>query len=733
MDPHDDPIPIVRTRAVQGPAQHPLDREGAVGDRWRAILDSLGTGSLELFERLSGPAREYFRRGVESRLRGQPGSTATIEALYASDYDRVPPSPEVFLDHPDYARHIAVDLWAPWRPHFLRVCDPASGIFECDLTGAMGLGKTSWAMLVLAYKLCRMGHLRDPARFYGLQAGSKIVFGLYALTKDLVKEVGFYDLRDKIIDPSPFFRDVMPRLPFGKEKVTWPQKRIEVITGSTALHAIGKDLFAVVADELNYYDQGEKTARKPRELVSECSRRLESRFVDFGGDIPGIAIFISQTRTTSDFLELRIREAERKRQRGVLVVRGPRWSYCPKGYERIASRARANEAYLGDHYANTPVGRVPAFRVYVGDEVSDARVLDRVERRTDGSYLVEPIDPDMGVPDGRIIPVPVIHYRAFDDDLYGALRAIADEPTGSFTPFFSRKEVIEVAFDPALVFPFRSQDVACYERQSQRLQDAFEHQMVTRVYMGRRVPLRHPEAPRYIHLDLSQGRGDGRDRTGFVMLHPSAHYQQRTALDEQDDPAQVGEVVLTKDLEVDFYVAIKGGPFGEAIDYAKIRTFISFLRSLGYWIQWCTADQYMSADHNMRLRDAGFQSELLSTDRNSKPYRTLRQTFNEGRIVLPFPPGFSPQRWGSREDALKRVVLFNELTGLEHNVRSDKVDHRDTNPDGTRGSKDVADGLAGAVFRCLTDDVLPHQNPNKPSHLARTRDKLNRYLQVAPF
>jgi hypothetical protein len=415
----------------------------------------------------------------------------------------------------------------------------------------------------------------------------------------------------------------------------------------------------------------------------------------------------------------------------VLVVRGPRWQFSPKGYERLAARAKQDPDFLGETTVDTTAGEVPAFRVYVGDEVSDARLLDRVDRRPDGSYLVEPIDPDEEIPDGRLIHVPVVHYRAFDDDLYGALRAIADEATGSFTPFFSSRAVLEAAWDESLVFPFLSQEVACYERQAAELRDAFNVEAVTRVYMGRRTPIRHPDAPRYIHLDLSQGKGDGRDLTGFTMLHPSAHYQD--AREYEQDQEGLAEHDLRKDLEVDFTIGIKGGPFGEAIDYAKIRRFIAYLRSVGFWIRYCTNDQYMSADHAMRLRDAGFLTDLVSTDRTSKPYRTLRQTFNERRVAVPFPPGFTPQRWGSRAEALRRIVLYNELTGLEHDVRRDKVDHRDTNPDGSRGSKDQADSLGGAAFRCLTDDVTPQQNPNRQSHHARTRDKLNRYLNLAPF
>jgi hypothetical protein len=1080
-------------------------------DEFGRLLDGVARGSLELFHRLSPAGREYFRHMVEPMLRGSGDQTA-MEALYAVDYERIPPDPKTFLTHPDYAAHVGKELWAPWVPYFLKVCDSSSAIYEVIATGAMGLGKTSWAMLVLAYKLARLGHLRDPAMFYGLPHKAKIVFGLYAITKNLVKQVGFYDLRDIIIDQSPFFRDVMPRLPHGKEMIRWPAKNIEVVTGSTELHAIGQNLFAVVADELNYYAQGEKTAERANDLVAEVSRRLESRFVGYGGEIPGIAIFISQTRTTTDFLEMRIRD--KKDAPGTLVIRGPRWAFCPKGYERVAEQVKADASNAGPHAAVTPLGPVPAFRVYLGDEVHDGRVLDTVVKRDDGTYLVQPINPDQE-PEGRILHVPVIHYRAFIDDMHGALRALADEPTGTFTPFFPRREVIEACFDESLIFPFSSQQIPCYEGQVGKLADAFDHELVTRIHLGARVPLRHPEAPRYIHLDLSQGG----DRTGFAMVHPSAHYTAVRTAEAMEDARGVGEAELVKEVEVDFYLALTCGPSGEPIDYRRVRVFIETLRRMGYWIKWATADQYMcvsgdtrvlthrglvpmaevevgdhvqtrrgvrpvtekfdlgdkatyklttrdgdvleateehqievldgwdyaveqrarrdegfshrvprwkwakirdvhvgsvvrmwnythlsqedwidgvygapltsaplhtylekgaakkspidawlppdtmtpelaewlglvwgdghftgegredgvgltvggddevsdaldcferlfdvpfdartddkgvyritassrglvrwmrenglvkplvpeailrsgrcvqaaflrglfaadgnvnrndgtvglvtihrdlaqqvrlmlrsgfgfdsrlvraecrdygtdrkngrdawhvrlrgsrrafaefvdftyrrkhaelmchehrpgrqilarvvsiepglahvydiavegepsyvangfvshnSFDHLMRLRDTGVNAEVVSCDKTSRAYRDLRQCANEGRLALPFPPGADPGKAGSRSEALTRVIVFNELTGLEHDVKKDRVDHRAVNPDGTKGSKDVGDGLAGATHKCLTDETPVGPSPEKRTFQKRTQDKYNRYME----
>jgi intein/homing endonuclease len=1049
-------------------------------------------GSLEKFQRLSPSARNYFLTLATPILQGR-GDTASVEALYSVDYDRVPVDVKTFIEHTDYCGTSGKDIFPKWRPHLLEVCDPRNGIYECNITGAQGIGKSTFAMFVLAFKIYRASCLRDPALFYGLGAKSRIAFGLYAITKRLIHSVGFYVLRDMILDTSPYFRDVFPRLPHGKEIIRWTSKSLEVIIGSSELHSLGRNLLALAADELNYYEQGAKTENKARDLVADVSRRLESRFLTSGGDIPGVAMYLSQTRTTSDYLEQRIRE--KKGARGVKVIRGPRWAFAVAGY---------------DHKDGFHPGEDPAFRVFVGTETSDPRVLDKVLRADDGAYVVEPFDPDQAAPEGRVIYVPVAHYRAFMDDIHGSLRNVADEPTGSFTPFFPRREIVEAAFDETLPYPFSAQVLACYERSKQRLQDSFDFRLVTKIEMGHHEPIRHPDAPRYVHLDLSI-RGD---LTGFAMVHPSAHFRSDKKPDDEDQ-AQVRESEVVKEAEVDFYVDLKSGPFGEPIDYRTVRVFLAYLRDIGFWIRSITCDQFQclargtrvatarglipieevaagdvvqtrdgpapisrrfefgrqptkvirtqhgdelegtgrhrievlagwnctqeyrnrrdglggarvpqwewrrmdeirvgdfvrlwerdsdldvppaalvsgdltelgkgyhgllsaidswtpptemtaelaewlgliwgdghvsedfvgltvgrfdevddaceafervfgvqftphrceteagnaifrvqvsarwlvrwmrlnglekpfvpeailrsgrfihaaflrglfAADGNVsrvdgqvslvtvehtlaqqvrlmlrsgfgfetclthvkrkpgacypngrdvwrvtvrgsrerfadkvdfmyrrkheelmghrsrigrriysrvvsvvdgeaevfdlavngdpsyvangfvshnsfdmlqRLRDMGFTAEIQSVDRNSQPYRDLRQAMNEGRVHIPYPAHLTPTECGSREEALRRVTLYQELTGLEHDVHQDKVDHRETNPDGSRGSKDAADAVAAAVFKCLTDKVQPGEAPGTRRGFRQAATaKLARYLDAA--
>lgn len=696
------------------------------------IFANVGSGSLELFSRLKPAGRSYFLSLAEPVL-AQAGDEASLDALYSVDYERRPVDPLTFMDHSDYMGHVGCDVFMPWRPIFERINRRNNGIHEVIITGAMGIGKTMIAMFCMAYGIYKVGLLKDPALFYGLQRRSKVVFGLYALTKAQIEDVGFYLLRDMFIDQSPYFCEVFPRSPYGKESIHWSHKGIHVITGSGSLHAVGQNIHSLAADELNYFARGEHTATRARELVAEVSRRTESRFVTYGGDIPGVAMFLSQTRTSRDFLEQRIRDSRGKD--GVLVVRGPRWEFNPKGYDPHDPKRGYKP---GD----------PAFRVFCGDEVQDARVLDHVNRRQDGTYSIQPIHSDRD-PDGRVLVVPVLHHKAFHDDLHGALRAIGDVPTASFTPFFPRREVIDQAFkvSPELVYPFPSQSFPCHERSLTRLQDLFDYAACTTINMGRRVPLRHPEAPRYIHLDLSETG----DRTGVAMVHAASHYVEDVKPVDALDPAGVGEGEVVKTVEVDFYIALEAGPYKEPIDYSKIRVFVEWLRRCGYWIRKITADFHQSFDMLQRFREMGFETDKVSVDRTpSLAYKTLRQAMNEGRVTIPFPTGLAPIALTSedirrvleldadldaemllrRERGLARVLLFQELVGLEHDVDRDKVDHRDSNSDGSRGSKDVADAVCGSIWTCLMDKVAPGGHPARvPAARSAVVRELNRYLQ----
>lgn len=91
-----------------------------------------------------------------------------------------------------------------------------------------------------------------------------------------------------------------------------------------------------------------------------------------------------------------------------------------------------------------------------------------------------------------------------------------------------------------------------------------------------------------------------------------------------------------------------------------------------------------SADLLMMMHKLGFATEELSVDKTSLPYLKLRTNVYEELVYLP-----------------ASKLLRKELDNLESTPDGSKVDHPEKFSDGTRGSKDIADGVCGSQASAL--------------------------------
>ena len=159
-------------------------------------------------------------------------------------------------------------------------------------------------------------------------------------------------------------------------------------------------------------------------------------------------------------------------------------------------------------------------------------------------------------------------------------------------------------------------------------------------------------APAFIHVDL----GLTKDRCGIVMV------QRR------------GELYVAT------MVAQIAGTRSQEVDFSAVRDLIVQLRRKGFRIKKVTYDGWQSKDSEQILKKKGFDVEILSIDRTLGPYDTLKGLIYEGRILLPNFP-----------------ALKTELQTLEL-IAGKKVDHP------KKGSKDIADALAGACYSAAEFD-----------------------------
>lgn len=153
----------------------------------------------------------------------------------------------------------------------------------------------------------------------------------------------------------------------------------------------------------------------------------------------------------------------------------------------------------------------------------------------------------------------------------------------------------------------------------------------------------------YVHIDL----GVKVDAAGITMCHREGN-----------------KVVL------DFILRLNPKEIGE-IDFEDVRKIFFELDEKGADLGMVSYDSWQSEDSKQQFEKKGIPIRILSIDRGTGPYDTLKSMIYQNRLV------------GVRD---KQAVI--ELLTLEM-FRGRKIDHP------REGSKDLADAIAGAVYNCV--------------------------------
>lgn len=572
--------------------------------------------------------------------------TALYEILWELDFKVAPPSIETFIEDSSYLGTVASQLADVWKRDLHAVFRPGSLVSEWIFTGSIGCGKTTVAMIAMAYKLAITLCLHDPAKYYDLLPGSKIVFGVYSVTREQVQESGYIKLRG-FIDSSPWFRQHFPRgkssesLRYGQAAgVKTSATNLVVLSGSRDIHALGQDLFVFSMDEANFMrvrDDRDPAKRRgqAQDLYTATHTRLQSRFVRPGGSIPGLVLLMSSRRAQTDFLEDRMRVARDKPS--AYVSEYALWEVKP------ASRFVMRK-----------------IRVEVGDHIAVSRILEPTDSPRAGA---------------RIVEFPGEFEQAIREDPDGALRNIAGVATLSISPFIRDRESVYEAVHEGMAHPFKRDVVTLDVKDNVRLDEYFDLLKACRVHESRWVPRLNPTRERFIHIDLALSR----DCLGIAMGHVSHLAETR-----QLSAGAVMEPTDAPFILIDFMLRVVP-PKGSEIDLSKLRGFIFFLSSL-YPVTRVTFDRFQSADSIQLLNKAGVESGHQSVDASDEAYRALRSAFFDRRVLF-----------------YRYEPVIEELLELEHDARRRKVDHPKKNSHGGVGSKDVSDALAGVCWLCVND------------------------------
>ena len=217
-----------------------------------------------------------------------------------------------------------------------------------------------------------------------------------------------------------------------------------------------------------------------------------------------------------------------------------------------------------------------------------------------------------------------------------------------------------------------------------------------------------PQTPYYVHVDLAKGR-EGGDACGISM----GHFEQGMTINLSDDfikalseetgfsekkfKEQVGRERVG--VVIDLAIQIKA-PKGGEILFEEVRNFIETLRRVHKFpVHWVTYDGWQSTDSIQLLRKSGVNAEEYSVDRTPEAYTTLKNLIYEGVFR------FYNHRIAIREMEELIIVDSGKKTG---SVLKFRVDHpeksaqrRKHEDKSDKGSKDVADAIAGVVHLCI--------------------------------
>ena len=605
-------------------------------------------GHRALFDSLSLSEQQLVIKWLSDAMVDGPYN-AIHDVLWEIDYHRKPVDIETFITDDHYLGKICKDLHPLWVDDLKTVFAPQSKIFEWIMTGAIGIGKTTLAMVALAYRLHCFSCLRDPPAYYGLLPQSLIIFGIYSITKRQVADTGYFKLRG-YVDTSPYFQREFPRSNHIDSQIDFEKttgKKLKVIPGSRELHALGLDLFSFSMDEVNF--MREKTDKERGMIVGQAydlynatRTRIATRFIRPGGMIPGIMLLMSSRQAQTAFLERHLKQ-----------VQG-------------AESTHVSDYAIWETKAKTKFTK-PRFKVEVGDRLSASRVLAKGDVPRKGSKVIE---------------VPGEFRPDFAEDVDEALRNIAGVATFNVSPFIRDRASIYDAIRDGIPNPFTRNEIVLDVMDDVQLAEFFQMKLVCRVHQGRWVPRINPAAPRFGHTDLSLSG----DCAGIAMGHVSGITQTERTMDD-GTVSQEPKVFII----LDFMLRIRP-PSSSEIDLSKIRAFWFYIHKF-FPLRRVTFDGFQSADSMQLINKAkkpNLEAGLVSVDKTSMPYDSLRSAHFDRRIAM--------YRYNPYIDEVldleRHVLLSNKI----------KVDHPIKATQGGRGSKDVSDAGAGVVWTCVTDE-----------------------------
>lgn len=547
----------------------------------------------DINEKLKGLPEEERKVALEIlKQYSEGGKSELYEALKYADYDEIPVDIHTFLHDKKYLGAALYDpdgrftLFPYWETKLEEIFpDNVTTKYNTIVfTGAIGLGKSTIAVICLLYLLYRLLCLKDPYLYYGLQPIDKISISLMNITLENAKGVALDKMNQMLLSSEWFMAHGEMKGISNLEYI--PQKHIELITASSNNQVIGRAIYANFTDEVNFglTSDVEKLKKKQKQLISQIDARMKSRFMR-GTYLPTLNIIASSKNSEQSFLEDFINTKKKNESSTTLIVDEPQWV--------VDSRKDSPEKFY-----------VAIGNKFLANELLPLKAPKELidEYRAKGYTMLE---------------VPIGYRENFEDNIDGALTDIAGIATAASLKYISGVRWNEIK-TARYENPFTKEiiEVGTAKDDHAQYYDFFDLSKVSDELKMK---------PLYIHLDMSK-KGDKTGIAGVYVLG------KRPKVEGEDSSREMF-------YRVAFSVSVKA-PKGYEISFDKNRIFIRWLREKGFNIKGISSDTFQSAQIQQQLISDGFDVKVISVDRldpqtkQCLPYAYLKSAIYDRRLEV---------------------------------------------------------------------------------------------------
>lgn len=577
-----------------------------------------------------------------------------LSNIWRIHYRNKPPTIEEFLSE-EWIGPTANSIYPHVKDILTEFWHPQSNKRNLLLGMSIGTGKSFTSTLWSLYITTHLWSMRDPKRFFGLSQATSIVHGMISFTLEKAQQLLLQPFFQILLSSSKFHRVKQEEhlnrhqtenpneicwTSAGKIGVLQFYNDVHYMIASSPAQLLGLNMITAILSEISFFLEKGFSSEYIWRIYQDSKGRVRSRFENMY--FSGTVIDSSPNDIELSPIDKYIFQGDAEKDPSNMVITGAQWDFLPHKFPEWYKTGAS-------------------FPVFKGSQGSPARILE-----TEASVNQYKKD--------EIYHVPIDLKQMFIDNTVKSVKDYCGWPSGSQGVLIREDSVIEKMFTPQLknIYSYIS---APASKSSTRLiwneiysQFFIEHNKGFEFY-------RNPLEKRYIHVDQAETG----DMASISMVHPEI--------------TEDGEIVYI----TDFNLAIS--PEKERINLDAIRLFIQDLRDVGRInVDLVSFDQYQSKATMQYLKEKGFSVELLSVDRDSKPYLTYVSLIHSQKVK-----------------AGRNIFLKNNLRSLQEvttNSGRKKIDHTKGKiiyEDGAKWetsdmgkfAKDVSDSHCGAVWNAI--------------------------------